>query len=405
MKLSNGIKASITVVAFAIFNLMLTSRAAFGDIGVEQRDQIVLSSVRLGNGGCSGTVIWKGDDPESISFVLTAWHCVNRVGSNITVHNTDGVKHIGTVYATDRKDDLALVGIFTRHAIEACPPQQFRPDGEATAVGFPKGVGPKFKTVTFIRDAHIRGENGFRGIRSQWSVDTGPFNEGDSGGGVFIDGSIVGVMSHGRGTIMSANHEQIVRFLITNSAVAEQRDCTAWWCQPNISVPSRSDREVRALNETIDEIRREFKKSKEEFDDQLRRQKRDHEDRLYEKERDLKDLKRELDYAINGAPPPPPSPSPGVTSSPGSVVILPGTSAEESFSGKAKAFADEFKARREDLRQGDAALRQVVYNDQPDGSDDLEDDDTAMFEGRDLPAWLVAIGALLTAIYAVRKKP
>jgi hypothetical protein len=208
---------------------------------VQASDTAILgrASIRVGNGKCSGSVIWKG--PE-YSYALTASHCVGDTDSVIAVEFVNGEKSKARVIAEDRSYDLALLKLWSRDVIDVVQPSaSFSPtkDSRFVAVGFTSGVGPKLKTITVQGAAprmNIADGNEFK-------VDSGPFAGGDSGGGIYLETPtgfrLVGVMSHGQDDkmIQGSQYNQTVGFLQRHADKidgCESGICD--WLKPNFPI-------------------------------------------------------------------------------------------------------------------------------------------------------------------------
>ena len=169
----------------------------------------VLASVRIGqNGGCSGTIIHVNGDR---AYGVSAAHCCSGVGREFVIGNPDGTSAGARWMAINRQHDLAIFVTYSEHILAACPvaekaPQQYT---AVDACGYPSGHGPIYKRVTYRGDNRINGGM----VRATFAVNEGLFAGGDSGGGVFAGGRLVGVMTHGGGGMYAATHEQLIGFL------------------------------------------------------------------------------------------------------------------------------------------------------------------------------------------------
>lgn len=181
-----------------------------------------LASVRIGSGGgCSGTIIAiNGENAYGIS----AAHCSSGVDKTFTFGNADGSEGVARWIARDRNIDLAIFMCWSKDVLAVAPvPEKFTPDWtrQIEAIGYPHTRGPKYKLLRYNR-THDHGETDHRGRstgRTMYSrycftnLGPGTFDDGDSGGGVFYDGShLVGVMTHG-GRIHCASLPTIVAFI------------------------------------------------------------------------------------------------------------------------------------------------------------------------------------------------
>ena len=87
-----------------------------------------------------------------------------------------------------------------------------------TDAGFPGGKGPERLVLKVGVSEQIIDKDGDRikvSKRDAFAISKGHFANGNSGGGVFIDGSVVSVMSHGRDDEMAygASHADLLAFL------------------------------------------------------------------------------------------------------------------------------------------------------------------------------------------------
>ena len=166
------------------------------------------SSVRVANGGsqCSGTVFSVGGDH---AVAVGAAHCfVGRVGATFDVRiGTEQTATKATLLAIDRDKDLALWKLPASAVKEHAVFPETEPRGPFTGIGFASGsTKPLLKRLKFLQQAWARQEtNGnlqlddTHGTRIVWEcrVTEGTHAPGDSGGGVFLDGRLAGVITHG----------------------------------------------------------------------------------------------------------------------------------------------------------------------------------------------------------------
>ena len=157
------------------------------------------SVVRIG--GCSGVLIKKGD---VVTVGVSAQHCTGRVGTTVYFNNPDGTGGVARWIAEDVESDLSLFRVWTKDTKGVVAPVQAdseKPDKVFRGLGYPRGEGPKRKVLTFEGTFHI---DSLAGERNQFSVDSGVFYNGDSGGGVFNKGKLFAITSHG-----SKNHKHL----------------------------------------------------------------------------------------------------------------------------------------------------------------------------------------------------
>lgn len=179
----------------------------------------VLASVRIGqSGGCSGTIIHINGEK---AYGVSAAHCCSGVGQTFVIGNPDGTSASARWTAINREHDLALFVTWASQIIAACPVAEAPDYDTIDACGYPAGNGPIYKRATYNGDR----QGSFQGMpsgatRAYYTVTEGWFQGGDSGGGVFADGRLVGVISHGpRGSdpvptpLWGSTHEQLMGFL------------------------------------------------------------------------------------------------------------------------------------------------------------------------------------------------
>ncbi len=151
------------------------------------------ASVRMVNGStsqCSGTVFSKG---ENHAVAIGAAHCfAGRIGGEFDVR-VGGKEAKATLIAHDAAKDLALWKLPASVVTEVAELPDEQPQGPLTAIGYPqRSMTEKVKKLKY-RDQYDEGG------RFQWRCEVleGTFEGGDSGGGVFMDGRLAGVI-HGK---------------------------------------------------------------------------------------------------------------------------------------------------------------------------------------------------------------
>ncbi len=150
-------------------------------------DQVVAASCHVN--GCSGTAIeWEG-----ACYIITAEHCF-WVGQSVHFTTGDKLKGgIGTVIADDKDLDLSLVRVDRDDLTQLVTVPADLPSGEWSGVGYPKGKGPTRWRGKFLGAQRITNLP-----RPRWAykIDSGRFDNGSSGSGVFRGGCLVGVATH-----------------------------------------------------------------------------------------------------------------------------------------------------------------------------------------------------------------
>lgn len=174
----------------------------------------ILASVRIGKeGGCSGTIISKG---EEVSYGISAAHCGVVVGQEFKIGFCDGSVGSARWKAVDQRRDVALFVCWSADILGYAPvPDGIIKDAALTGVGYPNTQGPKKVHLHYVKETNI---GGGLNSRCQFNVVSGPYGGGASGGGVFRDGCLVSVFSHQNGstTAFGCTHEDLFGFLKDN---------------------------------------------------------------------------------------------------------------------------------------------------------------------------------------------
>ncbi|VVB78953.1 Uncharacterised protein [uncultured archaeon] len=180
----------------------------------ERRKNPPLASVRLHVDGYgiagSGTVV--GVDKEGYPLILTAGHVTDTQGQKVTADFVDGKKYSGTVlggYSDSQSGsgwDLSLIRLDTKiDKISYVPiasagrdPQE---GGYALRIGCPN-AGPFKQTETLITQV---------GTGRIWTQNDEGVIGGESGGGLFYNGRLVGVTSIGGGVNTGYATTEVIR--------------------------------------------------------------------------------------------------------------------------------------------------------------------------------------------------
>ena len=200
--------------AAAIWLLMTATAMAQG---------YVEASVNLHGG--SGTIIVRG---ARHAYGLSAGHVCSKVGKEFRFTCADGKRWgNGRWLAKDKKTDLALFACWTKDTLAAAPVRRTRPAGDVTGCGFPGGKGPERLTLKVEESEQIIDKDGDEikvAKRDAFAISKGHFANGNSGGGVFADGSLISVMSHGRDDEMvyGASHADVMAFLGKSQPLAKE---------------------------------------------------------------------------------------------------------------------------------------------------------------------------------------
>ena len=201
---------------------------------VQQTPRHVLASVNLFNGGTqgSGTIISKGD--KGAVLLSAAHNFAGKIGGPFWCYYPDGTYTKATLVAIDRGRDLAVATVDPKTILErAYVPDRIPESKVMNGVGYTKGQGP------FIKGLNYNGYYTNSAGRTMWnmSVYNGPLWDGDSGGGVFMDDALIGLISQRDAYVMTGqncyarrmyaiSHPEIVAFLTENKD--KLADCGDW---------------------------------------------------------------------------------------------------------------------------------------------------------------------------------
>lgn len=149
----------------------------------------ILACVKMENGGirCSAVVISRG---TKYAAILSAGHCVSgRIGGMATFINPDKSKFQAELVAVNFNLDLCLFkGPADKVLGHSWVPRKLPTNvSKWEAVGYTAGAGIKYKTVT-------PEQSNYRTPR--YKVLSGNFGGGDSGGAIFADTGLIGIISN-----------------------------------------------------------------------------------------------------------------------------------------------------------------------------------------------------------------
>jgi hypothetical protein len=240
----------------------------------------VLASVLILNGKTqgSGTIISQG---EKWSLLLTAAHnFTGKIGGKFWVYYPDGSYTEGTLIAYDESKDLALGAVNSKTIIShTYIPTKFDQNmNNLFGVGYAGTKGPYLKELVY-EGSYYNAQSKYR-----WSlnVSKGTLWDGDSGGGVFIDGALIGVTSQRNATVQigpdayakklyAISHSEILDFLKENAF--DKKECgdylkpppsktndkrpPLWKPSPNIPIyiKSAQDKQIEALQNEVASIK------------------------------------------------------------------------------------------------------------------------------------------------------
>jgi len=171
--------------------LLLMLGVAVGD---DKSDRPAYYNAVVRIGGCSGVIVHKG---VTVSIGVSAQHCTGKVGSTVDFWNPDGTGGTARWVSEDGDSDLSLFRVWTKDTKGVSVKVQRDAEemsGKYEGWGYPAGKGPMWKELRWEGAFNIEG---LKGKRNQFRVTGGRFRNGDSGGGVFNKGKLIGITSHG----------------------------------------------------------------------------------------------------------------------------------------------------------------------------------------------------------------
>jgi hypothetical protein len=200
---------------------------------------------------CSGVIVKKG---ESVSVGLSAHHCTANIGDEFSFVNTDGTTGQARWVAKDLDSDLAMFKCWSKDITGvAVPIKRGNKRGpKYDGWGYSGLKGPMWKELDYKGTVIIEG---LSGLRYEFKVDDGKFSTGDSGSGVYSNGKLIGITSHGskgHKYLYSCTSLQLTRFLEKNSD--KMRAELVKWDESK-APPLNSDRDrTVALREVIRQL-------------------------------------------------------------------------------------------------------------------------------------------------------
>jgi hypothetical protein len=183
-------------------------------------DSPVDASVQVG--GCSGTIIAVG---KQWAYGLSASHC--KRGDKGPVVVLPGGRRVKAEWiSTDSKLDLVLFkipaeGVFSFVGIGPV-------SGDIVGRGLNGLKKLSYRSTGLIFDKRTKQEFN----RSEFKVESGDFDDGDSGGGVFSKGKLCGVITHGNDDLLyAATYSQVLSFLAEQKGLKHEvsaKDSEGW---------------------------------------------------------------------------------------------------------------------------------------------------------------------------------
>lgn len=178
------------LLRFAIFLIIifaLISLARSQDTPLQQIIKYDRASVTISPTGCSGTLIC----PRT---VLTAGHCYKRIGQRVTVNLSSGSRVEGKVIATRDRDGVDVTIIRLDSAVnnlDSIPvASEYPPDGSEIQIYGRAAAINNSQITRFSGKVEWRGDGGFLDVVGEYAAAGG-----ESGGGGFYKGKVIGVVA------------------------------------------------------------------------------------------------------------------------------------------------------------------------------------------------------------------
>jgi len=189
---------------------------------LQRTPDYILASVNIFNGPLqgSGTIISQG---SKYSLLVSAAHnFIGNIGVDFWVYYPDGSYTKGQLVAIDKERDLALCRVDADTILANTYVPETLSKGTLTGVGYTGGQGPNLKYLKHINGYY----NASHKFMWNLSVTKGPFWDGDSGGGIFINNGLIGVTSKRNSVVWNGNisekrlyacaHNELITFLKAN---------------------------------------------------------------------------------------------------------------------------------------------------------------------------------------------
>ena len=180
---------------------------SYGSAVAAQPD-FIPASARIS--GCSGTIVSIQD---KVAYGISAAHCSLGVGTTADFTLPSGKKGTARWVYVDRDVDMSVFMCWSVDVDEVYKVKRKPSLSGYIACGYPKGKGPRVISCKYEGETTLIN---FGRPRWEFDVDGTDFNKGCSGGGVFSDKSLVGVISHGskdNDEMFSSTHNQLVAFI------------------------------------------------------------------------------------------------------------------------------------------------------------------------------------------------
>lgn len=239
----------------------------------------VLSSVLIldGKNQGSGTIISKG---KTYSLLLTVAHIFNgKIKGDFWIYFPDGSYTQASLLIVDNGRDLALAAVKSEDILShSYVPSTITADiKEMTGIGYTESKGPHVKDLSFKGSFY----NEQKRFIWEMAVVNGPLWNGDSGGGLFVNEALIGIINQRDNIVQIADnsyakklyaisHFEIISFLEANKLdkleygdytipPPENKDSAVppiWRPTPNVPIFVKSfrDKEIQVLKNELKSI-------------------------------------------------------------------------------------------------------------------------------------------------------
>jgi hypothetical protein len=259
----------------------------------QQTPNHILASVKTHYGTTqgSGTVISKG---SKYSLVLSSAHNLKDVkDSTFWIYYPDGTYTVATLLAIDNERDLSLSRVDSNTVLGTSYLTEIIEKGRIFGVGYIGGEGPNYSELTYT------GASYSEEVKYKWSIDAKNRPKLDSGSGIFINDSLVAVISQKENKadqMEACSHNEIIEFLDENKqseecgdfkAIPQKQISPPSW-KPNPNVP------IFTNNSKIIELQSEIKALQEKLSNQITQSNL----KIVELENEIKALKEQLSNQV-----------------------------------------------------------------------------------------------------------
>ena len=209
-------------------------------------DTLSDASVRVG--GCSGTIIAVG---KTWAYGISASHCIGSE-KDLTATIPGGKKVKAQWISTDSNLDLVL---FKIPAAGVSFVSVGKVSGTIVSRGLNGDKNLEFRSEGAIFDKETKKKY----HRAEFKVTKGDFDKGDSGGGVFAEGKLCGVITHGEDDLLyAATYSQVLSFLAEQKSLSHSINTEG----PDAWGDKDRTREIIELKKRLSELENKIAKLK-----------------------------------------------------------------------------------------------------------------------------------------------